>query len=62
MNEEKSIKDFITKFSMLSESNKKYVMAIQQALTYAQDVERDVKKKQCEKVSSDLRKNEGGEI
>ena len=51
MNEEKSVKDFITKFSMLSESNKKYVMAIQQALTYAQDVERDVKKKQCEKVS-----------
>jgi hypothetical protein len=51
MNEEKSVKDFAAKFSMLTESNKKYVVAIQQALIYAQDVERDVKKKQCEKVS-----------
>lgn len=50
MNEEKSIKDFIEKFSELTESNQRYIVAIQQALMYAQDVEGNGKKKQCEKI------------
>ena len=51
MNKDKSVKDFTEKFGKLTESNKKYIVAIQQALLYAQDAERDVKEKQCEKVS-----------
>lgn len=51
MNKEKSVKDFADKFGRLTESNQKYIVAIQQALLYAQDAEKDVKEKQCEKVS-----------
>lgn len=50
MDEDRSVKDFTAKFSKLTEVNQKYVMAIQQALIYAQDVERNVKEKHCEKV------------
>lgn len=51
MTEETSAKNFIAKFTRLTESNKKYVIAIQQALMYAQSIEKDAKEKQCEKIS-----------
>ncbi|MCI9448565.1 MAG: hypothetical protein HFH36_14620 [Lachnospiraceae bacterium] len=35
--------DFSMKFDKLSEQNQKYIMAIQQALLYAQAVEKDEK-------------------
>lgn len=50
MSEEKSMKDFIEKFSELTESNQRYIVGVQQALLYAQDVERNGKKKQCEEI------------
>ena len=50
MDESMAIKDFSEKFGKLTEQNQKYVMAIQQALLYAQNAEEteDTKKREDE--------------
>lgn len=40
--------DFATKFGQLNETNRKYILAIQQALLYAQDMEKAEKEKMQE--------------
>ena len=35
-----TVNDFATKFGQLNETNRKYILAIQQALLYAQDAEK----------------------
>lgn len=44
MNNVVTLNDFNTKFSKLSQQNKKYIIAIQQALLYAQETENAEKK------------------
>lgn len=39
-----TIDDFITQFSELNEHNQKYIIAIQQALVYAQESEKVVER------------------
>lgn len=51
MNEDKAIRDFFTKFSKLTDINQKYVIAIQQALIFAQTVENAAKEKGCDCAS-----------
>lgn len=41
--------DFDAKFSKLSEHNQKYIIAIQQALMYAQESEKRAEEKRCER-------------
>lgn len=48
--------DFSMKFDKLSEQNQKYIMAIQQALLYAQAVEKDEKGQKKSKLY--FRRNE----
>lgn len=48
MGEPMAVKDFSAKFVQLTEQNQKYVMAIQQALLYAQDAEETEKPKKTE--------------
>ena len=43
-----AIKDFSEKFEQLTEQNQKYIVAVQQALLYAQDVEATEKTKKAE--------------
>ena len=50
MNEEREIKECTAKFKKLTEPNQRYVVAIQQALIFAQDVEKKTKKKQCDRI------------
>ena len=45
MAESTAVQDFSTKFVQLTEQNQKYVMAIQQALLYAQGAETEETKK-----------------
>lgn len=45
MDESTVVRDFSTKFEQLTEQNQKYVMAIQQALLYAQSAETEETKK-----------------
>lgn len=51
MNEDKTIKDFSVKFSKLSEINQKYIVAIQQALIFAQTVEKTANETGCDRAS-----------
>ncbi len=44
------VSDFSMKFDKLSEQNQKYIMAIQQALLYAQAVEKDEKAQKKSKL------------
>lgn len=37
--------DFVTQFTRLSEHNQKYIIAIQQALMYAQETEKEAQEK-----------------
>ncbi len=41
------INDFVTQFTRLSEHNQKYIIAIQQALMYAQEIEKEAEEKRC---------------
>ena len=43
-----AVKDFSAKFGQLTEQNQKYIVAVQQALLYAQDVEATEKTKKVE--------------
>lgn len=45
MDESMAVKDFSSKFGQLTEQNQKYILAIQQALLYAQDAEEEQEKK-----------------
>ena len=45
MDESMAVKDYSAKFVQLTEQNQKYVMAIQQALVYAQGAETEETKK-----------------
>lgn len=45
--ENKSLIDFMVKFNQLSEANQKYIIAIQQALAFAQESSGD---KSCGKI------------
>lgn len=55
MEEEKRKKDFYTKFKQLSPDNQRYIIAIQQALMFAQiSTEKAKKEKQYEKISSTI--------
>lgn len=52
MNNVVTLNEFDTKFSKLSQQNQKYIIAIQQALLYAQDsenAEKNDKDKHCTK-------------
>lgn len=44
MSDAVQMNDFVVQFSRLSEHNQKYIIAIQQALMYAQESEKDTKK------------------
>lgn len=50
MEDTKTVRDFSAKFVQLTEQNQKYVMAVQQALLYAQDAEKaeETKKREDE--------------
>ena len=48
MDESMAVQDFSTKFVQLTEQNQKYVLAIQQALLYAQDAEKSEETKKME--------------
>lgn len=48
MAESMAVQDFSTKFVQLTEQNQKYVLAIQQALLYAQDTEKGEETKKME--------------
>lgn len=50
MDESTAVRDFSAKFVQLTEQNQKYVLAIQQALLYAQDAEKaeETKKREDE--------------
>ena len=48
MAESMAVQDFSTKFVQLTEQNQKYVLAIQQALLYAQDAEKGEETKKME--------------
>lgn len=48
--ENKSIIEFMVKFSELNEANQKYIMAIQQALAFAQE---SAEKDTCRKTKED---------
>jgi len=50
--------DFTVKFGKLSEQNQKYILAIQQALLYAQAVEKEEKKQMKYKSFSKETKDE----
>lgn len=53
--ENKTRSDFIAKFNKLDPDNQRYLIAVQQALAFAQssssDAKKSEKKKRCEKVS-----------
>lgn len=51
MNEDKATRDFLIKFSKLNDINQKYIIAIQQALLFAQMVEKGAKEKGCDCAS-----------
>ncbi len=44
-----TINDFVTQFTGLNEHNQKYIIAIQQALMYAQENEEAKEEKQAQK-------------
>lgn len=46
-----TMNDFVTQFTKLSEHNQKYVIAIQQALMYAQENEKQQRETECERAS-----------
>lgn len=48
MDEPMVVKDYSAKFVQLTEQNQKYVLAIQQALLYAQDAEKAEETKKME--------------
>ena len=45
MDESMAVQDFSAKFEQLNEQNQKYIVAIQQALLYAQETESTEEKK-----------------
>lgn len=47
--ENKSLIDFMVKFNQLNETNQKYIIAIQQALAFAQESSKDGECKKCKK-------------
>lgn len=49
MDDAVQINDFAAKFSRLSEHNQKYIIAIQQALMYAQENEKKAEEKWCKR-------------
>ncbi|MFV0551248.1 MAG: hypothetical protein ACK5N8_03715 [Alphaproteobacteria bacterium] len=51
MNEEKATRDFVVKFNELNEGNQTYIIAIQQALMFAQTSEKAAKGKECDRAS-----------
>lgn len=51
MSEEQRIRDFIVKFNELNEDNQKYIIAIQQALTFAQTREKTAKEPEHDRAS-----------
>ena len=55
MEDAMAVNDFSLKFGQLNEQNQKYILAIQQALLYAQDSER------AEKETKGKRKKRGGQ-
>ena len=53
MAESMAVQDFSTKFVQLTEQNQKYVLAIQQALLYAQDAEKGEKTEESKKMEDE---------
>lgn len=51
MNEVIEAKDFDVKFRELNSDNQKYIIAIQQALMFAQSNEKAVQETKCDRVS-----------
>ena len=53
MDESTVVRDFSTKFEQLTEQNQKYIVAIQQALLYAQDAEKGEKTEESKKMEDE---------
>lgn len=53
MDESMVVQDYSAKFGQLNEQNQKYVLAIQQALLYAQNAEKSEKTKKTKKMEDE---------
>ena len=53
MDESMAVQDYSAKFGQLNEQNQKYVLAIQQALLYAQDTEKGEETEKTKKMEDE---------